>query len=610
MKLLPSIVKKPNKTALIAILLLLFIGSILVVKSPSIPKVYADDEIEDLEKEIKEKQNELSKVIEKANKITAEIQKLNGNLSLSNSQLNSIRSQIKELQADIVNVSNKLDIKKKELDERNKIKDLLLRNMYISEKNNTMAKLLITQNSLSVAAQKTSYYMSFLNNSNSLIGEIGQSIQSYENDKAEIEKVKGEVEKQEKDLKALVDKLAAQVAAQKTSLASASEEQQSIQKKLNELSAKQKALLAEKEGSFSTSVGDVPSTGDPGSNPDYDPGFAPAFAAFSFGAPHRQGMSQYGAKGRAQDGQSYQEILKAYYGDVEIKEVDDVIENIKTDKGTFEFEGKYLNGLAEMPASWPKEALKAQAVAARTYALARTGWRISNPNQGSSICTSEACQVWSSSKATSSSAAPWHDAVKSTKHEVLVSKKTGEIFSPLYAATSGGYNYSYSSLGHTTNGGWDTKCGSKSCWTNDAFESKAGSPWFYKGWYKTRDNKSCSRKHPWLNEEEFADIIGAVVLYKEKSSNQNHLSQVDAKTCWGKDIDDTWSRAEVKEKTGISKVESIEVTYSSNGYTSEVRVRTNKGNHTFSGEDFKAIFNLRAPGAIQIKSALFNIDSK
>ena len=37
-------------------------------------------------------------------------------------------------------------------------------------------------------------------------------------------------------------------------------------------------------------------------------------------------------------------------------------------------------------------------------------------------------------------------------------------------------------------------------------------------------------------------------------------------------------------------------------------VKTNKGEYKFNGEEFKAIFSLRAPGALHIKSLLFNIE--
>ena len=58
---------------------------------------------------------------------------------------------------------------------------------------------------------------------------------------------------------------------------------------------------------------------------------------------------------------------------------------------------KYLLGLNEVPTDWPTEALKAQAVAARTYAL----WTLAQPPGGSAaiygfdICASIECQVFS-----------------------------------------------------------------------------------------------------------------------------------------------------------------------------------------------------------------------
>ncbi|MEK7113049.1 MAG: hypothetical protein AAB875_07105, partial [Patescibacteria group bacterium] len=93
---------------------------------------------------------------------------------------------------------------------------------------------------------------------------------------------------------------------------------------LSSLSSKQNELKALKEGGFQISVGDVPPSLEPCSGPSgssnfCDPGFRPAFGGFSFGAPHRKGMSQYGAYGRARAGQNAEDILHAYYGGIEIK---------------------------------------------------------------------------------------------------------------------------------------------------------------------------------------------------------------------------------------------------------------------------------------------------
>jgi len=49
-----------------------------------------------------------------------------------------------------------------------------------------------------------------------------------------------------------------------------------------------------------------------------------------------------------------------------------------------------------MPTDWADkdgfDALKAQAIAARSYALAYTGWRMGDRHTKSAICTTENCQ--------------------------------------------------------------------------------------------------------------------------------------------------------------------------------------------------------------------------
>ncbi len=374
-----------------------------------------------------------------------------------------------------------------------------------------------------------------------------------------------------------------------------------------ELSEKQKSLVAQKESLFSTSVGDASTSDDPASRADYNPGFSPAFALFSFGAPHRKGMSQYGAYARAKSGQNTETILKAYYGNIKL-EKQSPPGSIKTSIGELPFEENYLMGIAEMPSKWGDEggfeALKAQAIAARTYALNYTD------NLSKSICVTEACQVYSATR--KNNPGTWKRAVEETRGIVIVSQATGKIFSTLYASTSGGSVYSYSSQGHTTPMLWDTTCGNQSCWPLSSYEKNIPSPWFYKGWYKTRSGVSAGRGHPWLNQAEFSDILNAL-LYFSSAKDSSHLSQVDS--CLGSCDPSAWSKDELARQVGdkggpISSVTSVNISYSNSGGVDSVNLVTNKGKFSFSGEDFKTIFTLRAPGALHVKSMLFNIEKK
>lgn len=99
----------------------------------------------------------------------------------------------------------------------------------------------------------------------------------------------------------------------------------------------------------------------------------------------------------------------------------------------------YVAGIAEMPPDWPMEALKAQAVAARTY-----GWYVmgSNVYEGYDICATVSCQVFRGAEVVtgSSSGDRWRTAVDETSGEVLLDE-TGAPVLARYFSTSGGRTY-------------------------------------------------------------------------------------------------------------------------------------------------------------------------
>jgi len=451
------------------------------------------------------------------------------------------------------------------------------------------------------------YRQAAANQDKQVIVRAGEVLKKLAQDKLKVEDDKKRLAAIKKEVDSKKVFLAGEVAKAKSY-------QKDLTGQIASLSARQQQLLAEKTGTFSASVGEVPLVGDPNSWPDYNPGFSPAYGMFSFGAPHFKGMSQYGARGRARSGQGKDEILKAYYGDVRIETRGDLPGNINTSAGSLNLEANYLMGIAEMPSNWTENdsaALKSQAIAARTYALSYVGWRVNGGGGGGSICTSEQCQVYSGSKA-GNTPDSWKRAVEETRGQIVISNKTNEIISTWYSASSGGYQESYSTLGHSTPGFWDTKCGNQSCWTGDAYEKIGESPWFYKGWYKNRSGKTCGRTHPWLNESEFADIINSVIVAVNDGAAVTHLSSTD--TCLGTDPD-TWSKDKVRaeaDKYGgaVSKINSVDVTYGTNGVTARVKVGTDKGTREFSGNDFRTVFNVRAPGVIYLPSGLFNIEKK
>ncbi len=107
---------------------------------------------------------------------------------------------------------------------------------------------------------------------------------------------------------------------------------------------------------------------------------------------------------------------------------------------TLPFES-YLEGIAEMPPSWPMAALEAQAIAARSYALASTGW---SGSQGETldtpICATTSCQVYAGIPVQPSpDVRRWYRAVRRTAGEVLL--YDGRPADTVYFSTSNGHTY-------------------------------------------------------------------------------------------------------------------------------------------------------------------------
>ena len=99
----------------------------------------------------------------------------------------------------------------------------------------------------------------------------------------------------------------------------------------------------------------------------------------------------------------------------------------------------YLKGIAEVPRTWPMEALKAQVVAARSYALAH----LERPGSegarlGYQICATTACQVYLGlGIGNGPYGGKWRDAVSQTAGQVLL--YAGRPADTLYSSTSNGH---------------------------------------------------------------------------------------------------------------------------------------------------------------------------
>jgi SpoIID/LytB domain protein len=255
-----------------------------------------------------------------------------------------------------------------------------------------------------------------------------------------------------------------------------------------------------------------------------------------------------------------------------------------------------------MPTNWSSEALKAQAVAARSYVLNYTN------NGQKPICPSQSCQVVKQEE----NSQAWKDAVDATRGWVLTSG--GQPITAWFSSTHGGYMFKSSDIGWSSTA-W-TKNRTDASGSINSFDDlfnnayDKSSPWFYCDW----GARSAYKGTAWLKSEELADIVNVILLAKADSSTQKHLSQIDKPN---PDGTDTWDADRVKQElrsrggNPYNSISSLDVDWDKGtGVTTSVNISGDAGSTTFSGSEFKSYFNLRAPSNINIVGPLFKAEKR
>lgn len=572
---LQKIIKK------LSIFLLLVVSCQLLVVSSA-----KADELEDLGRQIEELERARQQSIAATEPLEGELQRLEKKLIAVRDGLRQAKIRIKNLE---------LGIKKREEDFTTQYEILAQRveAYYKKLRGPSPFFFLVSTKSASQLTKEISYRQAVADEDRKIIVKISQDLLQLEEDKKRVEKDRVK-------LAVLQEKVDKQAEFFRGEIKGAKEYQTKLSQQIAVLSAKQQQLIAQKLASLNlpTSLGAGPlyCTDDRKLNP----GFSPAFAFYTFGIPHRVGMNQYGAYGRAKAGQNYQQILQAYFNGISFEKKGNI--NIKVQgHGEMPLE-QYLLGVYEIPGDWPMEALKAQVVAARSYALAYTHDGVNE------ICTTQSCQVYKGGN----KGGAWEQAVGATAGEVMVN--SGQVITAWYASTSGGYTFTSGDVGWN-NKPWTKRLRDTTGDINNFSDllSKAydkDSPCFYaaQGW------RSEYGKSAWLKSSELADIVNVLMLAKRDSSVQKHLSQVDKPNPDGVE---TWDgekvKSELRSRGGkpFNNVSNVSVGADFGlGRTNSVGVSGDGGSVSFSGDEFKNFFNLRAPANIQIVGPLYKVEKR
>src|SRR5581483_2466620 len=523
------------------------------------------------------------------------------------SQLNALQTEIKGIKDRLSAIEGDLVIKRQNIDKgykdltaKTEILNTAIQDIYKKQSGVSPLTMFISSKNVEDFLRSLSFQQAIISHDREivvnfalLLTDLETQKKSLESEEAQLTSLKANLDDQSSKLDKIVSGAKAYQANLSSQIAQLSAiQQQVLGQRLSDLGI---SLYASMAGGCSSDIGKLAP-------------FSNGFGAFTYGVPNRVGLNQYGAKGRAEAGQKYPDILNAYYANFQMGNLGNpnITVSGNNDYGesvnqTWDLE-TYLQHIYEVSASWPTEALRAQAIAARSYVLAYT-------NNGSSpICADQHCQEVKLTPH-DSPCDGWCQAVKDTAGQVMV--QGGSAIKAWFSSTHGGYVFSSGDIGWSSTS-WTKEAqdasgpiSSFSDLTNNAYDK--GSPLFYCDW----GSRSNYNNTAWLTNDEFADIINVLLLVQADSSTKEHLYQVDRANPAGTD---TWDAGRVKQElqnrniTPFNSVSSISVSADfGGGRVNSVNVSGNR-TATFVGSDFKSYFNLRAPAKIQIVGPLYNIE--
>lgn len=495
-------------------------------------------------------------------------------------RLNDIKARVANLEEEIAKKEIEVAKGEEALEYQQELLETRVNSYYknVSRASIDLITILVSKN-LSDSLRDFFYQQSIVDRDRDTITKVVLYIRNLEDIKATLETEKNQLAALKQEVDAQSKILAGQISQTKSEIA--------------QLSARQQQLVAQRLASLNIPRSAGTSVRGCTDDRSVDPGFSPRLAFFTFGAPHRNGLNQYGAWGRAKAGQNEEQILQEYYPNMSLKKDYDQGIQIRTTTGWSGSIEDYVKRIYEVPDSWTDNnsaVLKAQAVAARTYALRVT------ENGAKEICTTEQCQVFKDQE----KGGNWGQAVESTKGWVMMDG--GSPGFTQYASTHGGYILNLGKF--DGNGGH----GSFSEVQSNAYDKE--SPWFYCDWGARGGYSNTA----WLKPNEVADIVNVILLARADSGTGDHLYQTDKSHPYGGEI---WNEERVKQElrnrniSPFNNVNDVSVGADFNsGKTNSITLSGDGRSESMSGDEFKNWFNLRAPANIQIVGPLFNVEKR
>ncbi len=583
---------KKIQVLIVCILTVYFLFAPVVLHARTVDEINAEikktqEELAALKKQLAQASNNVSTSTAKKNNSTSEIAKVKNQLLLIKQTYDLNLLQQKQLENEII-------IKNLEQEEQQNVMDVQIVDTYINWKTEDLTNTVFGKGGDII---KNVMYFDFLSKQTEQgLLDLGAKIEGlntqstqFQDQVAALSKDMNSLNEQKVFLErqiVLYDQAIAQANSLKNQLTASSSQLEEQQKQYNvELEI---AVAAANSGSkplisgqmyFAGSVS-LPRNGVEctGSYKNY--GFNPSTEAVGHGI----GMSQWGAQGMAYAGKNATQILTFYYQGTSVQTRP--AKNIMVGGATRMTMEEYVSGLGETADKacgnleqitawnnmanqlgwaqndarrekyllggncWPEEAIKAQVIAARTYAY----------NRADSICTTDACQVYKGG-----SAKAW--AAYETKDLVIVNGNT--VIDAFYSA--------YNNNGRGTANietAWP-KSSPRSYLVSVNDNSQTTTPRFC--------NQNMSRQN-WRTNSYSIDSIKQMLAWAQEKSNWGDYNYVEP-NYWNADV----VRKQINNVIG--NLQALQMDNDASGRAKRVKFIGSNGTGSVSGQFFRMMFN-------------------
>lgn len=511
------------KLRFICFLLVLVIGLLFSIN------VALGDELDDINKQIAD----LTASLNQSKAATAPLEK----------QLNDIKQRVAFIETDLVRKQTEIEKGYKDLAKQQGILNQAIRNYYIKSYYNSPLLIFLSGTDATQITRILAYQKAAADQDKQIITNIALTINNLQQRKKDLENEQVKLA----DTKAKLDKIVTGAKAYQASLSST----------IDQLSAKQQAIIAAKQSALSSAAGSSidTQTSSPGCS---------------------------------------MQPLSSYPQTIRVKMPDGSIQ-------TMPFEDQYLKGLGEMPRAWEsvsnyQEAFKAQVIAARSYALYKM---VRSSCRDFDVYSDTRDQAYAGNTGDGN----WNSAVDATKGQFL--QNGGNVIIAYYSANAGGHTLTPS---QSWGAGGDFPSG-----TNDmGQDGKPNSDLNARciGTLRWEYHYNIGRD----GSIQFNDNCGGDINNNNSPLSNSEVEDLVDATTWtlrnGHVPDNSMSHDQIKNDIGGDAVGSIQSISASidDTRTNNIHVVGSGRTFDFSGDQaqtFRLVYNIRSPGKYVIPSTSY-----